>query len=308
MSDLTWGGVLSGKGFVKGFITESKYDKIPCKSYSIKSERPIDKFELQTTIHISQTKDLGIWQKELLSKEKKEKQNKKQAWNNVEQEWLKRWNNSYISINEDKDQNDLGWQIGRNYQLFRAMLAANSKGKYPTMFNGGLFVCESDPDVRNWYWSEFMAQNQRLVYWPMLKSGDNDLLDVALNFYKERTEVNKAWAKHFWGLEQGHFYVEDINIFGLPCYNNTPQGHSEPDCLTYHYTSGMEFALMMLERARFNNSDIFPYMESVLGLLKGFDGFYRKKNKEFTGSELNKRGQYEFYPGSGLELDRKSVV
>ena len=64
----------------------------------------------------------------------------------------------------DKDQNDLGWQIGRNYQLFRAMLAANSKGKYPPMFNGGLFVCESDPDVRTWYWSEFMAQNQRLVY------------------------------------------------------------------------------------------------------------------------------------------------
>ena len=32
---------------------------------------------------------------------------------------------------------DPAWEAGRNYQLFRAMLAANRSGKMPTLFNGG---------------------------------------------------------------------------------------------------------------------------------------------------------------------------
>ena len=32
------------------------------------------------------------------------------------------------------------------------------------------------PDHRNWGGGTFTAQNQRLVYWPMLKAGDFDLL------------------------------------------------------------------------------------------------------------------------------------
>ena len=301
LSNLTFGGILSGKDFIASNIKESKYDTIPCKSYSIKTKKPIKKFQIQTTISVTQCADYKKWEKDLKTAEKQLLQSKDKAWEKVISNWKNRWESSYIIINHDRGVEDIGWQVGRNYQLFRAMLAANSKGKYPTLFNGGLFICESDPDIRNWYWSEFMAQNQRLVYWPMLKSGDVDLLDIALNYYKDRTPVAEAWAKHFWGID-GHMYTEDMNVFGLPCYMNTPDGHSSPECLQYHYVSGMEFALMMLERCRFTGKDITPYIKSIEGILRGYDGFYRKKNKELTGNELNQRGLYEIYPSNSLEL------
>lgn len=46
-------------------------------------------------------------------------------------------------INRQKaDPNDKDWQMGRNYQLFRYMLACNAYGEYPTKFNGGLFTID----------------------------------------------------------------------------------------------------------------------------------------------------------------------
>lgn len=57
--------------------------------------------------------------------------------------WKQLWNRSYIFINRQKaDPNDKDWQMGRNYQLFRYMLACNAYGEYPTKFNGGLFTID----------------------------------------------------------------------------------------------------------------------------------------------------------------------
>ena len=69
---------------------------------------------------------------------------------------------------------DVGWRLGRNYQLFRYMLASNVNGREPTLFNGGLFTFDPlyvngkkgpgyTPDHRQWG-AAFTAQNQRLVY------------------------------------------------------------------------------------------------------------------------------------------------
>ena len=41
-----------------------------------------------------------------------------------------------------------------------------------------------DADFRNWGGGTFTAQNQRLVYFPMFKSGDFDLLKPQLDFYR----------------------------------------------------------------------------------------------------------------------------
>lgn len=44
--------------------------------------------------------------------------------------WKQLWNRSYIFINRQKaDPNDKDWQMGRNYQLFRYMLACNAYGE-----------------------------------------------------------------------------------------------------------------------------------------------------------------------------------
>ena len=73
----------------------------------------------------------------------------------------------------------------RNYELFRYMLGCNAYGQWPTKFNGGLFTFDPvhvdpktpfTPDYRKWGGGTMTAQNQRLVYWPMLKSGDTDMM------------------------------------------------------------------------------------------------------------------------------------
>ena len=71
--------------------------------------------------------------------------------------------------------------MSRNYQLFRYQLGGNAFGEYPTKFNGGNLIydpvlvnkkCTYEPDWRQWGGAIHTAQNQRLLYWPMLKTGD----------------------------------------------------------------------------------------------------------------------------------------
>src|SRR5690606_35609229 len=117
------------------------------------------------------------------------------------------WQRSYVHIsssNQDKD----AFQVVKNYHLFRYMLACNAYGKYPTKFNGGLFTFDPEsvdstfaftPDFRKWGGGTFTAQNQRLVYFPMLKNGDGDMLRSQFDFYKNLLPVAELRSKVYWG-------------------------------------------------------------------------------------------------------------
>ena len=144
-----------------------------------------------------------------------------------------------------------------------------------------------------------MAQNQRLVYWPLLKSGDADLMRVALDFYVQRHGIAKAWAKHFWHVD-GAVYPDDLDIFGLPAYMSK-EGLSPHPCLQRHYTSCMEFALMMLERGRYTGEDIRRYIPVADGILRFYDQFYRQENKKNNGQELDNKGRLVIYPVNAVE-------
>ncbi len=54
---------------------------------------------------------------------------------------------SYIIINPEKGPEDEGWQVARNYNLFRYMLVSGFFGNEPSMFNGG--VLTFDPKYEN---------------------------------------------------------------------------------------------------------------------------------------------------------------
>ena len=181
------------------------------------------------------------------------------------------------------------------------MLAANRTGKFPTTFNGAAFLCEANADQRQWGFASFTAQNQRLIYWPMLKSGDADLMRVGLDFYRSRLDVERAWAKHFWNINGGIF-PESPDVFGMPVRMARKDGTSAPDCLQYHFTSGMEFALMMLHRGSYTGEDISRYVPVSDAVLRFFDQYYRQQNKKNTGKELDENGKQVIFPGCGLEL------
>jgi len=300
MENHTWGGRLSGAGFVADGSGEVTHEGRKCPFQSIKTSQPVTRIDLQATLRISQDASLEGWEQAVAKLERDTRTTSNSDRLATEEWWRQYWDRSHIVINPGGTAADPAWEAGRNYQLFRAMLASNSAGRMPTLFNGGPFLFETNPNERQWGHAGFMAQNQRLVYWPMLKSGDADLLNVGLEFYAGRHKLATAWAKHFWNID-GAVFTEDINLFGLPSYGADAKGHTTPACLRYHYVSGIEFVLMMIQSGSYFGSDVRRYVPIADGMLRFFDQFYRNKCKEATGQELGKGGRLVIFPGNAVE-------
>jgi hypothetical protein len=108
------------------------------------------------------------------------------------------------------------------YALQRWVTACGSRSIYPVKFNGSIFTVEwregeelrSDPDYRRWgggYW----WQNTRLPYWPLLSSGDFDLMKPLWDLYTSVIEISKVRNKVWWKLRRD-LYARN-NIFLVVC-------------------------------------------------------------------------------------------
>jgi hypothetical protein len=236
--------------------------------------------------------------------------------------WNEFWSRSTVVINPAAGQEDAGWLIGRNYQLFRYILACNRDGEFPLLFNGGIFTVDnipgringnnndelpisqggpSTPDFRRWMFCSFMSQNQRWLGWPTLAGGDTDMLEPSISFYRDRSVTAGARAK-IQGAE-GVVYVEPLDVWGL-CAEGVaplPNGLCGAEHLTYHFSMGLEHAWMTLQahdRLGISITNDLPWIE---GTVKFYDSFYRNETKKRTGSELGTDGKLVIYPGNGLE-------
>ena len=125
------------------------------------------------------------------------------------------WNNFWIRSFIESDSEQAG-NIAHNYTLFRYMLGCNAYGTYPTKFNGGLFTFDPvtvdanqafTPDYRKWGGGTMTAQNQRLVYWGMLKSGDFDMMPAQFDFYRRMLDNAELRSLVYWGHSGGCFCV-----------------------------------------------------------------------------------------------------
>jgi len=233
--------------------------------------------------------------------------------------WSDFWNRSHIVINPGQGEPDPGFLIGRNYQLFRYMLACNRDGELPLLFNGGIFTTDNNgrikgnnndelptfegepvtPDFRRWMGCYFMSQNQRWLAWPTVATGDADLLAPTTRFYRDRAKVAADRAKRQ-GAE-GVVYTEPLDVWGLCPVGPRPDGLCGAQHLTYHFSMGLENAWMNL-LAHFNTG--YPLEQDLpwmLGTVYFYDSFYRAETKKRTGKELGDDGKLVIYPGNGLE-------
>ena len=177
---LVFGGCVCATGMKDNGRQDSSYAELPCDSYGLSTKDT--SAHITVAVHISDRGSSKQWKEELehLLAEEETDHNRKQEtriW------WEKFWQRSYVHICPNAmNRDDETWQMGRNYQLFRYMLACNAYGSFPTKFNGGLFTTDpaiwgsrygaENPDERDWGGIIFTAQNQRHVYWPMLKDSD----------------------------------------------------------------------------------------------------------------------------------------
>jgi len=301
LGKLTCGGLLVAPGFAAAGAGAGCHEGHPFASAALESMGPVASFHLRAVLRIEQDATLAAWRAAVLDLAERTA-GRAAADRAVSDAWWRGfWNRSHIVIDPDNPGSQ-AWQVGRNYQLFRAMLGANSRGKFPTLFNGGFFTCGADPDARAWDYCRFMAQNQRLLYWPLLKSGDFDVLAVGLDFYARTAGLQAARLKAKQGVD-GVAWDESLNSMGL---GNFPaaDGFNALPHLRHHFTTGLEFAFMMVEAVRWSGADAAPLLPSVEGTLRFFDNYFRWLQRERTGRELGEDGKLVLYPLNALELYR----
>lgn len=232
--------------------------------------------------------------------------------------WHEFWDRSFIRT-EGRAK-----EAVRNYTLFRYMFGCNAHPalegeRWPTKINGGLFTfnpidCGSvlkdydmehpgivTPDYRRWGGGVQTAQNQRLLYWPMLQTGDWDALQCQLDFYSRIISTGEIRSHHYWN-HGGTCFTEQMENYGLP--NPAEYGRKNPDpgvennrWLEYEWDTQLEFADMYCNMPL----DYSPLGKKkaaqsarrmIMASLQFFDEHYKEKDA---------KGHKIFYPGSACE-------
>ena len=342
ISNLTFGGFIYGDNLEAGDITEGTYCSTDFKAWSLKSKETRNEHHFQIITDREQTPDIAQWITSLKEKTTLAAQEKGNPEKNAEW-WRQFWNQSWIITDPaGKDTSHL-WEMGRNYQLFRYQLGCNLYGEYPSKFNGGSLTfdpayvdprLEHDPDWRQWGGDVFTAQNQRLLFWPLLKSGDFDGMVSQFNLYKRGLKGAQLKAREFFG-HAGAVYCEYANDAGLDFgagwgwkdskirqrgkelpfgspeikavnsyFEPVERGVMANGSISYHWESQVEHAYMILEYHRFTGRNIDEYMPFIKNALIFFDEHYQKRQQMRNGKTLDENGKLVFFPSTSCESYR----
>lgn len=308
LANLTFGGKLWSDNLKYVGTSDGEYAATDYRAWNFSTSKPIRKEHIRIALHTEQTSDISTWHSNLNTTvaqlSAKDKKQTRSWWNSF-------WQRSYIRASGQAE------EITRNYTLFRYMLACNAYGTAPTKFNGGLFTfdpCHTDekqaftPDYRKWGGGTMTAQNQRLVYWPMLKSGDYDMMPAQFDFYNRMLRNAELRSQLYWG-HQGACFAEQIENFGLP--NPAEYGFKRPEWfdkgleynawLEYEWDTVLEFCQMILETRNYNNADITPYLPLIESCLTFFDEHYRYLASRRGRKEIDGDGHLVLFPGSACE-------
>ncbi len=307
---LTTGGLLKAPemyfaGMVRGTSVDTRY-----LAYAFESVSPSAEQSIAIYLLAEQASTLEEWREHLNSIVASSDATSQTAFEDSRAWWREYWERSFIRIRPDEAQaDDRLWQIGRNYQLFRYLMGCNDAAIWPTKFNGGLFTFDpilagkspwSDielhytPDYRLWGGGSHTAQNQRLLYWPMLKSGDFAPMRQLFDFYNRTLKTAQTRARVFFGVD-GAIYPEQIGIYGLcpTCDHGWGNETGLPVAqIRYHFSTALEISLMILDYADYTGEDVAEYVEFMDSVVKFYDGFYPRDDD---------RGQMVIEPGNALE-------
>jgi alpha-L-fucosidase 2 len=194
--------------------------------------------------------------------------------------WQDFWNRSWIHVSGTPDAE----KVSQGYIMQRYMIACSSRGELPTKFNGGLFTVGHDltdnskqtaslhdPDYRAWgdsYWN----QNNRLLYWPLIATGDLDFLkpwfDMYLNALPLATDRTRIYYHH-----AGAHFPETMDFWGIPNLQdfgkNNPTNEIQSHWQKYHIQGSLEVIAQMLDVYDFTQDPDFarkfiPFADAIV--------------------------------------------
>ncbi len=202
--------------------------------------------------------------------------------------WHAFWARSWIHVSGDAD----ALLVSRAYALQRFVAACAGRGAFAIKFNGSLFTADwrnkegspqqgevnFDADYRRWggcYW----MQNTRLAYWPMLASGDLDLLQPFFAMYQAMLPLASARCRTYFGHD-GAMLPETVTFWGA--YEHATYGWNRAGMppakipsqwLAYHFNGMIELLFLAVERARYHADEAFV-RATVVPLANAFLGFF----------------------------------
>ncbi|MBL9136631.1 MAG: hypothetical protein JNK85_12210 [Verrucomicrobiales bacterium] len=248
----TFGGWMGGEGWVRQGPD------------TLMRDQPSRRFSLDVVGLTSQTATESAWVAQLLDVvgkategiRRSRLQAAHQRW------WMEFWGRSWIWITTSKPldgEAEAVRRLNQGYVLQRYLNACAGRGAMPIKFNGSLFTVpmpdKFDPDYRRWggcYW----FQNTRLIYWPMLASGDLDLMEPLFRMYREALPLALARTQsHF--DHAGAYFPETMHFWGS-WHNgeygwgwvrtNEPPNRALNQYIRFHWSGGLELLAMMLAR------------------------------------------------------------
>jgi alpha-L-fucosidase 2 len=218
----------------------------------------------------------------------------KSAWKAHLRWWTTFWNRSWIHISGTPDAEE----VSQSYAIQRYLTACAGRGAQPIKFNGSLFTVghdlpegvsstesNHDPDYRAWG-NSFWNQNTRLIYWPLIATGDGDLVAPWFNMYVQALPLVKDRTKLYFHHDGGAF-IETIYFWGLPNVNdfgwNNPGPELQSEWMRYHVQGGLEVLAQMLDYydlaqdADFARNTLLPMADATITFYdqhwkRGMDG------------------------------------
>ncbi|MCC6444679.1 MAG: hypothetical protein IT210_14630 [Armatimonadetes bacterium] len=293
----TFGGMIRGEGFV---------GETP---YSLKSVQPGKRFILAVHLLTMQTDTAQEWADRLEKQaERVEAVPAGKARNAHNRWWGDFWKRSRIGVSGPEPEIET---LNRGYALQRFISACAGRGAYPIKFNGSLFTVDArepgetgDADYRRWggcYW----FQNTRLAYWPMLASGDFDLMPPLFRMYRAMLPLARERTRLYFG-HSGTFFPETLAFWGLYADDNygmeregKPVSHVDNTYIRHYHSGALELLAILLDYYAHTRDAEF-IRETILPLAGGILDFY---DKHYPRAD----GKLRFEPAQALETWQEAV-
>lgn len=308
--NLIFGGAILSNQLEFSGVEKSSYAGLPCDAYKMEGKTEV--FNVQVAFTSMYTPEINEWLRAVnkqLAEASLAKSNKAEndLW------WKNFWQRSYVFIKNGDEpavqKASVEWQSGRNYQLFRYMQACNAYGLFPTKFNGGLFTIDpaiwgsrygaKTPDERDWGGIIFTAQNQRHVYWPMLKNGDADMMRSQFDFYLRLLNGAVQRTSHFFNTKNAACIPEQTDANGFSAFYGF-YGLDYPIQVRYHYVTSVEFSYMMLKYIDYTGEkNVEPYINFIAAIIAFYDQKY---------SRLDQNNKRVIFPSTAQETYHKAGI
>ncbi len=229
-----------------------------------------------------------------------------------QQWWTDFWNRSWVNVAGTPQAE----KVSVGYAMQRYMTACAGRGAQPIKFNGSIFTVghdlaegasssenNHDPDYRGWG-ASFWNQNVRLIYWPLMATGDDDLLAPWYNMYVSALPLVKDRTQAYFHHDGGAF-VETIYFWGLPNVNDFGWNNKGPELgsvwMRYHVQGGLEVLAQMLDSYEYTQDKDFA-RKSVVPMAEAVVTYYDQHWKR------GEDGKIFLSPAQSLETYQLNAV